>query len=183
MKRTMSWSIALAATIAAVPALIANAGEDKLSVQESDQFGAYIADADGRALYMYTADTQGQAGEPATSNCYGTCADAWPPLTADMTATTERTGAEAEGTQQTTPQAAETEPLFQEGSEGKHKVKSELISTTERKDGAMQITYGGWPLYYFEQDSKPGQTTGQGVEDTGGEWYLVAPDGTKIDKH
>lgn len=37
--------------------------------------GSYLADADGRALYLLTADTG------STSTCTGPCATNWPPLT------------------------------------------------------------------------------------------------------
>lgn len=175
MKRTLTWSFALAA-LAGLTAPAAHAEEQQLSVQKSDQFGEYIADAQGRALYMYTADEQGQAGTPATSNCYGTCADMWPPLIAEQGAM-ERTAEPDQG-------MPETESLFRDQS-GKtaDKIQTSLISTTERRDGTMQVTYGGWPLYYYEQDTQSGETNGQGVEDSQGEWYLVAPDGSKIEQH
>ena len=52
-----------------------------------------------------------------------------------------------------------------------------LIGTVERDDGSTQVTYGGWPLYYYASDGAPGDTAGQGVNDV---WYLVAPDGNAI---
>lgn len=39
-----------------------------------------------------------------------------------------------------------------------------------RADGTKQVTYQGWPLYYFVKDAKPGDTFGEGV---GGVWYLI----------
>ncbi|WP_169306551.1 plastocyanin/azurin family copper-binding protein [Cohnella pontilimi] len=39
-----------------------------------------------------------------------------------------------------------------------------------RKDGLKQITYKGWPLYYYQKDQKPGDVTGEGV---GKVWYLI----------
>ena len=33
-----------------------------------------------------------------------------------------------------------------------------------RPDGSKQLAYDGWPLYYFFNDTKPGDTNGQGVE-------------------
>lgn len=53
----------------------------QLTVQESETYGQYIARADGRPLYMFTADQQGEA-----SACYDACADAWPPVTGDVAA-------------------------------------------------------------------------------------------------
>lgn len=42
----------------------------------------------------------------------------------------------------------------------------------KREDGKSQVTYKGFPLYYFFKDQKPGDTSGQGV---GGVWYVVNP--------
>jgi predicted lipoprotein with Yx(FWY)xxD motif len=56
------------------------------------------------------------------------------------------------------------------------------LGTTTRADGHQQVTYGGHPLYYFAGDSQPGATAGQGLNDNGGEWYLVHSDGTPVDK-
>ena len=52
-----------------------------------------------------------------------------------------------------------------------------LLGTTERTDGSTQVTYGGWPLYYFADDVSPGDTNGQGLN---GVWYLVSPAGEGI---
>ena len=40
----------------------------------------------------------------------------------------------------------------------------------KRKDGALQVTYHGWPLYYWIKDTKPGDTTGQAV---GKVWWVA----------
>ena len=53
------------------------------------------------------------------------------------------------------------------GGEG---VKSELLSTFKREDGATQVVYNGWPLYYYKPDLKPGDMMGQNV---GGIWYVM----------
>ena len=44
------------------------------------------------------------------------------------------------------------------------------FSQITRDDGAKQSTYKGWPLYYYYQDTKPGDTLGEGV---GNIWYIV----------
>lgn len=51
------------------------------------------------------------------------------------------------------------------------------LGTTERDDGSMQVTAAGTPLYYFANDSEPGDTSGQGVSDV---WYLLGPDGSQV---
>ena len=47
-------------------------------------------------------------------------------------------------------------------------------------DGRPQVTYGGWPLYYYVGDSEPGEISGHGRESFDGVWYLVAPAGDPI---
>jgi hypothetical protein len=39
------------------------------------------------------------------------------------------------------------------------------------------VTLDGYPLYLWQNDAAPGDTTGQGVQ---GVWWVVAPDGTKV---
>jgi predicted lipoprotein with Yx(FWY)xxD motif len=46
--------------------------------------------------------------------------------------------------------------------------------------GGAQVTYHGHPLYYYAGDSQPGDTTGQGLDQFGAKWYVVAPDGARI---
>lgn len=42
------------------------------------------------------------------------------------------------------------------------------FSVITRPDGSKQLAYDGWPLYYFGDDMKPGDTNGQGI---GNVWY------------
>lgn len=81
------------------------------------------------------------------SACYDDCATAWPPLLTDGEVTV------GEG------------------------LDASLLETTERTDGATQVTYGGWPLYYWVKDEAPGDTTGQ---DVGRVWYVVSPAGEAV---
>ncbi len=53
-------------------------------------------------------------------------------------------------------------------------ISTDLISTTVRKDDSVQLTYDGWPLYYYFKDRAAGDVTGQGV---GNVWYVLSPDG------
>jgi predicted lipoprotein with Yx(FWY)xxD motif len=41
----------------------------------------------------------------------------------------------------------------------------------------MIVTYNHMPLYYWVNDMKAGDTTGQGV---GSVWYVVNPDGEPV---
>ena len=85
-----------------------------------------------------------------TSACYGACAALWPPV------------------------ITKGKPL------AGHGTRASLLGTTKRKDGKLQVTYGGHPLYYFVTDRKPGQTTGQGVNQFGGPWWVLSPAGKEI---
>jgi predicted lipoprotein with Yx(FWY)xxD motif len=86
----------------------------------------------------------------AVSACYGACTALWPPLLTS--------GKPVAG----------------------HGVRASLLGTTKRKDGKLEVTYGGHPLYYFVSDRKPGQTTGQGVNQFGGPWWVISPAGKEI---
>lgn len=85
------------------------------------------------------------------SACYDTCAERWPPL------------------------------LAAEKPEAGKGANASLLGTVARKDGSMQVTYNGWPLYYFFKDTKAGETKGQGINAFGGEWYLVTPAGMTLE--
>ncbi|MGH6913524.1 MAG: hypothetical protein ACREH3_07425, partial [Geminicoccales bacterium] len=37
------------------------------------------------------------------------------------------------------------------------------------------------PLYQFAKDAQPGDTKGQDVEGFGAEWYLISPEGEKVE--
>jgi predicted lipoprotein with Yx(FWY)xxD motif len=152
----MLWMTMTALAVALAGPVLPAAGQTaeaaNVAVEESQQYGPYLTDADGRALYLFTADQQGSGDEAAQSNCYDACAEAWPPLV---------TGGE--------PQAGE-------------RADKSLIGTIERQNGDMQVTYGGWPLYYFVQDQGAGEATGQDKHGFGGEWYLVTPAGEKVEE-
>jgi len=56
-------------------------------------------------------------------------------------------------------------------------IDATLLSTAPRTDGSEQVSYNGWPLYYFANDTAPGDTNGQGINDV---WYVVTPEGEAI---
>ncbi|MCB8823059.1 COG4315 family predicted lipoprotein [Microvirga rosea] len=45
-------------------------------------------------------------------------------------------------------------------------------STVKREDGSMQWAYKGKPLYTWVKDTKPGDVTGDGVNNI---WHIAAP--------
>jgi predicted lipoprotein with Yx(FWY)xxD motif len=92
-----------------------------------------------------------EADKNGKSACSGACATAWPPLTT--------TGAAVVGTG----------------------AAKKLLGTTKRSDGTMQATYNGWPLYLYEGDAATGQTNGEGLDQFGAEWYVLAPSGKKVE--
>ena len=91
-----------------------------------------------------------RADKGTTSACYGSCATYWPPLLTTGMPTA-MTGA-----------------------------KASLLGTAKRKDGKLQVTYKGHPLYYFIQDKKSGDVNGQGIVHYGGAWWVVSAAGVKI---
>jgi predicted lipoprotein with Yx(FWY)xxD motif len=53
------------------------------------------------------------------------------------------------------------------------------LGTITRSDGTKQVTYKGHPLYFFAGDGA-GTTNGQGSNQFGALWWLVAPSGAAI---
>jgi predicted lipoprotein with Yx(FWY)xxD motif len=83
----------------------------------------------------------------AKSACYDACAAAWPPLLTDGN-----------------PQA-------------QGPADRSMLGTTKRKDGTVQVTYNGWPLYTYIGDQKPGEANGNDIDQFGAEWYALQPNG------
>lgn len=84
----------------------------------SSEYGKTIFDSSARVLYVFSADRS------STSNCYGVCAKAWPPMLTK--------GAPSAGSG----------------------VKASLLGTTKRRDGTLQVTYNRHPLYYYSADMR-----------------------------
>ncbi|MGH9087008.1 MAG: COG4315 family predicted lipoprotein [Acidimicrobiales bacterium] len=55
-----------------------------------------------------------------------------------------------------------------------------LAGTVRRKDGTLQATYGGHPLYTWKGDTGSGVITGQALLNAGGYWYVIAPTGQQV---
>ena len=105
---------------------------------------------DGQGLTLYVFEPDHRSGTPT---CYGTCAAAWPPLLLRAGAASPSAGGGA---------------------------SAALVGTASRRDGTTQVTYNRWPLYRWVNDSAPGQATGQGLDNLGGRWYVLDPDGRPI---
>lgn len=57
-------------------------------------------------------------------------------------------------------------------------VEQSLLGTDPNPaGGARVVTYDGWPLYTYLDDTKPGQARGQAFLSFGGYWYVIAPNG------
>ena len=54
------------------------------------------------------------------------------------------------------------------------------IGIVAHAGGNAQITYAGHPLYYYVGDRSSGQTRGQGLNQFGAVWYVVAAGGSAI---
>lgn len=93
------------------------------------ELGDVLVGEDGLTLYGFTNDID------AVSACYGTCADAWPPVIVDAD--------------------FEVAPGLDTG----------IFATTVRDDGSLQLVAGKWPLYFFAADAAPGDLKGQGSGD------------------
>jgi predicted lipoprotein with Yx(FWY)xxD motif len=83
------------------------------------------------------------------SECYGACARAWPPV------------------------LTKGRPIAGRG------IRAELLGTTRRRDGRLQVTYRGRPMYYYVADA-PGRVLCQNVVEFGGRWLVVKPDGRPV---
>jgi predicted lipoprotein with Yx(FWY)xxD motif len=57
---------------------------------------------------------------------------------------------------------------------------SRSAGTTRRRDGRVQVTFGGHPLYYYVGDVRPGEILCQNVDEFGGTWLVVSRDGAPV---
>lgn len=179
MKRIIS-ALCLVAAIAVVAAGCGSSGESSSGGAYSGKGGgkpaAETSEAGAKGAYGESAESTeggdgivaaGRAGDLGTilvdsegftlydfhkdkgsqSACYGACASAWPPL------------------------LTEGNPQAQGAAD------RSMLGTTKRKDGTLQVTYNGWPLYTYAGDSKPGEATGNDTSQFGAQWYALLPNG------
>jgi predicted lipoprotein with Yx(FWY)xxD motif len=54
--------------------------------------------------------------------------------------------------------------------------QADLGTIPDRDIGASVVTYGGYPLYHYAGDLRPGEANGQNLVSDGGPWYALHPD-------
>lgn len=72
--------------------------------------------------------------------------------------------------------AAQWPPVLADGNFQVEGIDPAIVGTVARQDGAQQVTVGGWPLYRFALDDKPGDSKGHGKS---GAWHAATPSGQK----
>lgn len=118
--------------------------------------GGTVSAAEISGLGTVLVDSEGMTvymfakDQGTASSCYGACEQGWPPV------------------------LAEGKPTAGEGA------MSSQLGTTERKDGTMQVTYAGHPLYTFVEDKAPGEATGNESTAFGGKWSVIDEAGEAV---
>lgn len=141
----------LAGAIAALSIAVFGFAQDDAAVDVSG-----INLAESSEMGQYLVDQNGMAlylfvpDAQGASTCYDDCATNWPPVTVA---------------------SADALPTLGEG------LDQAMLGTVERDDGTLQVTYNGWPLYYYLGDMEAGVATGQGLGDN---WWVVDATGTAI---
>lgn len=77
-----------------------------------------------------------------------------------------------------TDSCAATWPPFEGPATAGAGADASLIDSTAHASGVTQVTYNGWPLYFYAGDSAAGDTNGQGL---GGNWFVVSASGEAIE--
>jgi predicted lipoprotein with Yx(FWY)xxD motif len=131
------------------PPAAAQTAEKPLSTMLSDEEGEYLVDGSGMSLYLFKADTRGTDGKSPTSACNNAACTGTWP------------------------------PLLSEAPAADGKLNESLLGTFQREDGATQVTFNGWPLYYYYEDARPGDILGDDIESFGEDWYLIGPHGNR----
>lgn len=105
-------------TITTSPTLSPTSGPGTTVIVADSDYGPMLYDATGQPIYLFDAETT------TTPECYGECAEAWPPVFTNGT-----------------PQARKG-------------TRAGLLGTTKRRDGRTQVTYAGHPLYFYAHEGK-----------------------------
>jgi predicted lipoprotein with Yx(FWY)xxD motif len=126
-------------------------GEEKPAAETGE--AANVSLASGGDLGMVLVEGKGMTvydfhkDKGGVSMCYGPCEEIWPPVVTS--------GAPQSG----------------------NGASASMLGMVKRKDGTMQVTYAGHPLYTYLVDKKPGETNGNDVTDFGAQWYALKGNG------
>lgn len=127
-------------------------GDDAMKAEASMKPAGTKVKVVGSEFGRVVADRKGEAlylfdrETKGKSECYGACAKAWPPL------------------------LTKGKPKAIAGAD------PSLLGTTKRRNGKLQVTYAGQPLYYYVHDT-PGTILCHDVPEFGGTWLVVKPNG------
>jgi predicted lipoprotein with Yx(FWY)xxD motif len=164
----LGWSVAVLAALALIAAACSGGGASSsggglygagpATSSAAASPAAAVVGLRGSMLGQILVDGQGrtlylfEADRAGRSSCEGACAGAWPPYLSD--------GAPKAGAG----------------------VAGGLLGTAMRggDGGGAQVTYHGHPLYYYVGDNGPGDTAGQGLDQFGARWFVLAPSGNEV---
>lgn len=110
----------------------------------SERRQLYLTDGFGRTLYVCLDDRPAAGSSEATTVCSGECLANRPPFAASTSLRTTRLPSSLEPS---------------------------VLGAFLRADGIVQLTYRGWPLYYFRGDAAAGGTSGHNQ----GAWRAIDP--------
>jgi predicted lipoprotein with Yx(FWY)xxD motif len=161
-KKTM-FAFALLAVIGAVVIAGCGGGSSSTSAESGSGEGGTVTASNGGGATVGVAEIEGlgpvlvdsegmtlydfTVDKGTTSECYEGCEAAWPPL------------------------IAKGKPTAGEGA------MASALGTTKRKDGTLQVTYNGHPLYTFAEDQAPGEVKGNEFEGT---WFVLDKSGEEV---
>jgi len=145
----------LVAVLAAIGVVVAGGGTSRASSHASSRLPAMV-DVRSTSLGALLVDARGhtlylfEKDRNGNSTCSGACAGLWPPVTS---ATRAVAGDGADAAQ---------------------------LGSAVGSHGTPIVTYGGHPLYTYAGDTRPGDVSGQGLDQFGAKWYAVAPSGRTV---
>jgi predicted lipoprotein with Yx(FWY)xxD motif len=141
----------VAVSLTAVIALSA-CGSDSTAAPEVARGTGIVAHSSQFGPMLFNSKRQAiyifQKDSRRRSNCYGECARLWPPV------------------------YTKGKPRALSG------VRPGLLGTARRRDGRLQVTYAGKPLYYYAHEG-PGQVRCHNVFLNGGYWWVIGPNGKR----
>ncbi|MGN6815743.1 MAG: COG4315 family predicted lipoprotein [Solirubrobacterales bacterium] len=148
--------VAFALVVAGCGGGSSNSNTATASENSASSGGGTVSTANISGLGTVLVDSEGMTvynfakDRGTTSSCYGACEQGWPPV------------------------LAEGKPSAGEGA------MSSQLGTTKRKDGTMQVTYAGHPLYTYAGDTEPGEANGNESTAFGGKWSVLDEAGETV---